>query len=332
MARTWTTEDILQIASSYQPACILAAAADLELFDTMGLGPFSVAETAEKLQADARGIAILLDALAALQLLDKAGDSYTLTPGVADALTRGTASNVLAMAQHQANCLRRWSRLAQTIKTGRPPERIPSIRGADSDYASFIEAMDNASAPVAATVVADLGALHFHHMLDVGGASGSWTIAFLRAHPDATATIFDLPTVIPQADARITQAGLAHRVKLAGGDYFTDPLPGGADLAWISAIIHQNSRQQNRDLFARVHKALQAGGQVLIRDILMDESRTHPIRGALFAVNMLTGTEQGGTYTFDEVADDLEASGFIDPRIARKAEDMSSVIAAQKPT
>ena len=78
---------------------------------------------------------------------------------------------------------------------------------ADADYASFIEAMDNISAPVAADVVRELGPLSFRHMLDVGGASGSWTIAFLRAYPNATATLFDLPQVMPQADARLSPAG-----------------------------------------------------------------------------------------------------------------------------
>lgn len=332
MPRPWTSEDILQLAGSFQPACILAAAADLELFPRMGLGPFTAAEAVEALQADERGMTVLLDALAALQLLDKAGDSYTLAPGVADALAHRGAQNVLAMAQHQANCLRRWSQLARAVKTGRPPERTPSIRGADADYASFIEAMDNVSAPVTADVVRDLGPLSFRHLLDVGGASGSWTIAFLRAYPNVTATIFDLPQVMPQADGRLTQAGLAHRVTLAAGDYFKDPLPGGADLAWISAIVHQNSRQQNRDLFGRVRQALLPGGQVLVRDLLMEESRTQPARGALFAVNMLTGTERGGTYTFAELAEDLRTGGFSDAKIIRKTDDMSSVISARKPT
>jgi precorrin-6B methylase 2 len=331
MARTWTPDDILQLASSYQPACILAAAADLELFAVMGLGPFSADEAAEKLQADQRGMTILLDALAALQLLDKSGDSYTLAPGIVDALSHHIAASVLAMAQHQANCLRRWSMLAWSVRSGRPPEQRPSIRGADADYASFIEAMDNVSAPVAATVVADLGELSFRHLLDIGGASGSWTIAFLRAHADANATIFDLPHVIPQAEARIARAGLSHRVTLAAGDYFTDPLPAGADLAWVSAIVHQNSRQQNRALFERIGQALQPGGRILIRDILMEENRIEPVRGALFAVNMLTGTEQGGTYTFNELAEDLQAGGFDEPDIARQADDMSSVVSARLP-
>ena len=63
----------------------------------------------------------------------------------------------------------------------------------------------------------------------------------------------------------------------------------------------------------------------------MEESRIQPVRGALFAVNMLTGTEGGGTFTFSELAEDLRTSGFADVKIARKSDDMSSVVSARKP-
>jgi hypothetical protein len=251
-------------------------------------------------------------------------------PSVAALLCRDWPGNVLAMVQHQGNCLRRWSQLAQVVKTGKPATRTASIRGEAADYASFIEAMDNISAPMAGKIVADLQPLRFKHLLDVGGASGSWTIAFLNANASATATIFDLPQVMPQAQARIGAAGLQNRVTLVGGNYESDALPAGADLAWISAIVHSNSREANRRLFAATHKALVANGLVLVRDIIMDESRTSPPSGALFAVNMLTGTAQGGTFTFDELREDLESAGFVGVDLVRKDPWMNNVLLARK--
>ena len=330
MPKSWTFENVMELARSFQTPCVLAAAADLDLFGTMGAAPFSAADAARKLQSDPRGMAILLDALAALQLLDKQQNQYQAPPGLLEIMTAGGPRSFLAMAQHQANCLRRWAHLAKVVKTGKPAMRDPSIRGEAADYASFIEAMDNLSGPMAARVIGALPALAFRHLLDVGGASGSWTIAFLRANPSATATIFDLPQVIPQAQTRLASAGLAQRVRLVGGDFYTDPLPPGADLAWVSAIIHQNSRDQNRKLFASVCAALAPGGQILIRDHLMESSRTAPVAGALFAVNMLVGTEAGGTYTFDELREDLAAAGFSDARILRKDDTMNCVVAARK--
>ena len=330
MAKQWTPDEILEMARAFQPACVLAAAADLELFDYLVERPLRAADLAEKLGADRRGVAVLLDALAAIGLLVKDRDRYALPPDGTSILTTRGQRSVAAMMQHQANCLRRWAEIARTVKSGRPAERAPSIRGEEADEAAFIGAMDNISAPIAGPLVAEVGPPTFRHLLDLGGASGTWTIAFLRSRPDATATIFDLPHVIPMAERRIRSAELSDRVFFVAGDFERDELPTGADLAWVSAIIHQNSREQNRRLFGSIFHALTAGGQILIRDMIMEESRTQPVGGALFAVNMLVATESGGTYTFNEIAEDLQSVGFVEARILRRTEAMDSVVGARK--
>ncbi len=273
---------------------------------------------------------MLLDALAALGLLAKRGDRFTVPSDVAELLTEGSPTNILPGVRHQANCLRRWAQLARVVQTGRPAERTPSIRGEQADCESFIGAMNNFTEAVAPQVVARLMPLRFQRLLDIGGASGTWTIAFLLAVPDATAVLFDLPEVVPLARERLTRAGLADRVTLVAGDYNIDPMPGGADFAWLSAIAHQNSREQNRVLYAKIHAALTPLGALVIRDIVMDASRTQPPAGALFAVNMLTGTEGGGTFTLDEFREDLESAGFSDIQLLHRDEGMNSLIRARK--
>jgi precorrin-6B methylase 2 len=191
--------------------------------------------------------------------------------------------------------------------------------------------MHTISGPIADGLVARLGPPRFRHLLDVGGASGTWTLALLRAVPGAQATIFDLPDAIQQAKTRLAGSELADRVRLVPGDFYVDPLPKGADYAWLSAIIHQHSRRHNRELFAKVFAALEPGGRVGVRDIVMDRSRTQPLAGALFAVNMLANTDTGDTYTFDEIAADLQAVGFAEPRLAVPADDMQAVVEARKP-
>ena len=68
----------------------------------------------------------------------------------------------------------------------------------------------------------------------------------------------------------------------------------------------------------------------------MEPDRTRPLDGALFAVNMLVNTESGGTFTFEEFAEDLQAAGFVEPVLlvdgdAAMAAAMNSVVAARKP-
>ena len=327
----WTAEQILALGRSYQGAAVLAAAAELDLFSALSRAPLPAAKLARTLKADLRGLTILLDALVALRLLDKSGGNYALAGGLDAVLTRAGAQSVLAMAQHQARCLRNWAQLALVVKTGQPAKCIPGVGGEAGAQQAFIGAMHNVSAPNADTVIRAVQPLRFRHLLDIGGASGTWTIAFLRACASARATLFDLPHVIPMARRRLAAAGLAKRVKLVAGDFTRDDLPAGADLAWVSAIVHQNSRAQNRALFAKVFAALSVGGRIAIRDILMEEDRTRPVAGALFAVNMLAATEGGGTFTFAELREDLEAAGFASVAVMRQDEAMNAVVVGQKP-
>jgi predicted O-methyltransferase YrrM len=327
----WTAEDILALGRSYQGAAVLATAADLDLFSALVSAPLGAAELARTLGCDLRALTILLDALVGLRLLEKSGSHYSLPAGMNAFLTPEGEQSILAMAQHQGRCLRYWAQLARVVKTGRAAERIPGVRGEAGDQEAFIGAMHNVSAPSADRVIKAVQPLHFRHLLDIGGASGTWTIAFLRACPSAQATLFDLPHVILMARRRLVAAGLGQRVKLVAGDFTTDALPPGADLAWVSAIVHQNSRAQNRALFTAVLKALAPGGRIAIRDILMEEDRTRPVAGALFAVNMLVATESGGTFTFAELREDLKAAGFAEVALARGDEAMNAIVVAKKP-
>ena len=95
-------------------------------------------------------------------------------------------------------------------------------------------------------------------------------------------------------------------------------------------IVHQNSRSQNRALFANVGQALGPGGRIVLRDILMEPNRIQPVAGALFALNMLVATEGGGTFTFQELAEDLASAGFTQAAVVRRDEAMNSVVVAVK--
>jgi predicted O-methyltransferase YrrM len=330
MAKQWTAQEVLDFSRSFQPACVLTAAATLDVFSALHTKAMTAGKLACELGTDLRATAILLDALVALQFLIKRGEEYSVPEDLAGLLTEQSAGNVLPMVRHHANCLRRWAELAKVTQTGKCAETDPGIRGADADQADFIGAMNTISKPVAGEIIDKIRPSKFLNMLDIGGGPGTWSIAFLRAAPEGRATLFDLPAVVSMAEKNFVKAGLTDRVTLVGGDYYTDTLPEGADLAWLGAICHQNSRQQNRDLFANVYDALVNDGVIVIRDVIMEPSRTSPVGGALFAVNMLVATESGGTYTFDEYREDLCAAGFTGVELVHRDEFMSSLIQAGK--
>ncbi len=324
-------EQIMEMGAGFMPACVLGAAAELDLFTRLGDQSLSAEEIARRLDADLRATTMLLDALAALGVLDKQDGRYSVPPELRPVLRSDSPETVLPMMQHRMSILRAWSQLGFVAKAGMPAPRVSGVMGPAAERAAFVAAMHSVSGPWADQVVARLGKLAFSHLLDVGGASGTWTLAFLRAVPGARATIFDLPDAIGQARARLAGTEFEPRVTLAAGDFYADELPPGADFAWVSAIVHQHGRQHNRELFAKVFRALAPGGQIAIRDIVMGPDRTRPRDGALFAINMLVNTDTGGTFTFAELAEDLQAAGFAGPELRVKDEGMNSVVMARKP-
>lgn len=326
-------ETIMGMVRGFQPACVIIAAAELDLFTLLQRRPMSAASLAKRTNGDLRALVILLDVLTAMGFLKRSGDRdpiYSVPTAAAAVLAEGGSGCMLGMVRHLGNCLRRWSELAHVVQCGKPARRRASIRGASEDLTAFIRAMHEISAPMADPLVGTLGKVNFTHLLDLGGASGTWTIAFLKRNPSARATIMDQPDVIPLAKQRMRRAGLSKRVQFCAGDFMRGALPRGADLAWVSAIVHQNSRTQNRRLFAKVFKALVPGGRIMIRDIVMNPSRTSPEAGAFFAVNMLVNTPGGGTFTFAELADDLASAGFTHIRLLRRGQAMDSIVSAGK--
>lgn len=330
MTNQWTGDGILELARGYQAASVLIAAAELDVFSLLAENHWSSDEIARLAKSDPRATAALLDSLAALGLLIKEASHYSLPNGIAPLLSEQSPANLLPMIRHQGNCLRRWGQLGQVTQTGKPAEREPSIRGEAGDLAAFIGAMHNISDPVADGLIKEIDFPPFNHVLDIGGGPGTWTIAFLRAYPQCKATLFDLPEVIPMAQKNIASKGFTERVTFVAGNFYTDPLPKNVDLAWLGAIAHQNSRSQNIQLFKKIHNALNANGRLAIRDVVMDESKTSPIEGALFAINMLVATEGGNSYTLNEYQHDLTQAGFTDAALIRKDNFMNSIITAKK--
>lgn len=322
-------EQLLELMRGYQASCVLAAAVDIDVFGPLAQASQTASELADIARADLRGMTILLDALTALGLLEKVADRYALPAHLAPALRPDSPDSVIPMLRHQSVCLRRWARLPWTIQRGVPEPLEPSLRGQQADQEAFIQAMHVVSREVAPRLIQEINPGGFRCVLDLGGASGSWTLAWLDAEPRSRAVIFDLPHVIPMARQRLAALGAAQRVDFVAGDFYTDALPRGADLVWVSAIIHQNSPQENRELYRRIAEAIEPGGWIYIRDIVLDASRNRPVAGALFAVNMLAATPGGNSYTLDEIERDLLDAGFTDVEQVRRDEGMHSIVRAR---
>ena len=89
MTREWTAEEILALGRSFQPVCVVAAAADLDLFAAIGDGAIGAEEAAGRVGGSLRGTTILLDALAALGFLARQDGRYSVPASLRKLLRPG---------------------------------------------------------------------------------------------------------------------------------------------------------------------------------------------------------------------------------------------------
>ncbi len=326
-----TPQTILDLARNFMESRVLLTGAELNLFTLLASEPLSAEEVVARTGANLRALTILLDALAAMELLVKQEGRYSCRPAISSLLSEKGPESILPMVHHMAHVWQRWSQLTEKVK-GRVEPGKPIESQEANQIPAFIGAMHSIAAKLAPGIVAAVNPGTARNLLDVGGASGTYTLAFLRAVPGMRATLFDKPEVIPIARRCLGEAGVLDRITLVGGDFYHDEFPPGHDLALISAIIHQNSRGENLDLYRKVFRALVPGGRIVIRDHIMEPDRTRPRDGAIFAVNMLVGTRGGNTYTFEEIHTDLVQAGFVRIRLLQQGKRMDGLVEGFKPS
>ncbi len=331
MPEEWTRDNLLTLGRGFMLPRILLTAGELDLFSKLETEARSVADLCRAEGWDERGLTILMDALAAQGLLTKTSDwKYGLPESVANCLVKHSSESILPMILHGCRLWDTWSHLTGIVSTGDNPNTAPGRTRSVEETKDFIDAMHVAGRVMAPLIAKSVDLSSYGRMLDIGGGSGTYIMAFLKAAPRMSATLFDLPEVTKLAERRLAGTEFAERVKIVSGDYNSDPLPPGHDLVLLSAVIHINSREGNRDLFKRVYECLDSGGAILIRDHIMDATRTRPVGGAVFAVNMLVNTRAGNTYTLEEITEDLEQAGFRNVRMAHEGRNMDQLVVATK--
>jgi len=293
-------QSIMELASAFMRSRAFLTACELDLFTTVGAGERTSADVARDLGTDPRATDRLMNVLCVLGLLQKRAGHFRNAPSAARLLVQSSPDSMGGL-MHWVHLWDSWSTLTPAVRKGRSVTVRPVDASEDAWLRAFIAAMHWRACQHAPGVVASLDLTGVSRVLDVGGGSGVYAMEFVRVKPGISATVFDLPNVLPLTAEYVKQAGLQDRVTFVAGDYDKNDLGRGFDLVFLSAIIHSNSPSGNRDLIRKGAAALNPSGQLVVQDFIVDEERAGPPFGVLFALNMLVGTEAGDTYTESEV-------------------------------
>lgn len=302
-------DELGQMLRAFQESRVALTAVELDVYTAVGEGA-TAAEVAAKIGANPRATEMLMNALVAMGLLSKREGVFRNTPVTARFFVAGSPDDARAATMHTVHLWDRWSALSACVRAGTAVSHEEMAERGDDWTRAFIAAMHRNALERAAVVVEAVGTEGVRRMLDVGGGSAAYSIAFARASETLQADVLDLAMVIPIAQGHIDAAGLAARVKTRVGDLRADELGEAYDLAYISAICHMLSPEDNVDLLRRCHAALAPKGRVVIQDFILEADKTAPKTAALFALNMLVGTEAGSSYSEEEYTAWLREAGF----------------------
>jgi len=300
---------IREFAASFQKSRILLSGFELDIFTNVDESGTTNNQIANNLHLDEHACERLLNALVSLGFLAKQNHLYFNTPESFNFLSK-KSSNYLGGLMHSNHLWNTWSNLTQVVKTGISAHPAEINQRGEEWLFPFINAMHDRAKKQAPQQLANIDLSEIKSTLDIGGGSGAYSMEFVSKKPEIKATVFDLPNVVPITKIFLDKEGFSDKIKTHAGDYTKDDLPKGFDLAFLSAIIHSNSLEINQKLIKKCFDALNKNGKIVIQDWIMNNDRTKPTSGAIFAINMLVGTEAGDCFTEQEVTEMLNEAGF----------------------
>lgn len=301
-------QPILQLASGFMAAKHLFAASELGLFEALTDSPTTLDGLAARTGLTRRAARISADAMVALGLLEREGDTYRNGPAAAAFLSGPGPADLRPLLRFWDKVsYPSWVELADALASG-PSKEIFDIDDEQQEVVSAgIEAI---LAGPAAELPRVFDFSRHRRLLDVGGGTGSWSIAVLRRHQHLKASVFELPAVAEVARRRVTEAGLESRIDVVAGEAMKGRLPSGYDVFLMANLVHYWSPEENRGLLRHVRDAAQPGSHLLLADFWTDPTHTEPIQAALMAGEFAVHLRNGDVYSVEEVRGWLDATGW----------------------
>jgi hypothetical protein len=314
---------IIDLAVAFWGAKTLLSAVELNLFTVLAAGPLDRDALVARLQLHPRAARDFLDALVALGMLARTGETYANTPETDAFLVRGKPEYVgdyLDMLNTRLYPF--WGALTEALRTGRPQNEAKhggdlfgAIYGTPDLLRGFVQSMTGLTLATAGAIAQQFPWASYRTFIDLGTAQGALPVQVALAHPHITGGGFDLPVVRPHFDTYVQSFGLSHRLQFFPGDFFTDPLPA-ADVFAMGRVLHDWDLPTKRQLIAKVFDALPPGGAFLVHEALIDDDRRQHAYGLLMSLNMLIDTHGGFDFTGAECLTWMREAGFTETWIA----------------
>jgi 3-hydroxy-5-methyl-1-naphthoate 3-O-methyltransferase len=326
---------IIEIAGGHVPARILMIANRLGLFKVLssnsGAKALTVKEVSRRLKTDSGSMERLMNALVALGLLSKQNRRYRLAREAASYLTPDGSESLCDSITLYDTFWEVWGELDRMIRRGRPIMTMMDLIKKDRRILkNFIHGMRDRAAQAAHMISPHLDFKRARTVLDLGAGPGVYALEWVKTYPRISATVFDIPSVVPITRQYVRSYGLADRVKVKSGDFKRDPIGQGYDLILLANILQMYGPADCQRLLRKVYRALKPGGQAVIHGFMTDATGTRPREAAIFALTIGLVTPSGNAHSVPLTARWLKTAGFRDLRMFNIDVIPSSVMVARK--
>lgn len=326
---------VIELLSGFRRSAVMFAAVSLGVFDRLEQEPATAEKLAKDLGCHPEALGRLLDACAGLGLLTP-GPTFSLTETSRHYLTRSSPRRMTGYINYSSSALwPMWGHLADAIREGSNRwKQTFGLEGplfsnffrTDDDLREFLMGMHGFGQISSPHIAEAFDLSPFHHLVDLGGATGHLAVACCRRWPHLQATVSDLPAALPLArDMIALETDVAQRVRVVANDFFAEPLPPG-DLYAVGRILHDWGEDRIHALLAKVAAALPAGGALLIGEKLLDDDRAGPSWAQLQSLNMLVCAE-GKERTLAEYEALLRPHGFTHVEARRTQVPLDAILA-----
>jgi len=151
-------------------------------------------------------------------------------------------------------------------------------------------------------------------LYDVGGNTGKWALRCCGYDENVAVTLLDLPQQIALAQENVAKAGFSHRIGFHAVDMLSDaPLPGEADIWWMSQFLDCFSPDQIVTMLGNVANVMKPGARLCIMELFWDAQKFEAASFSLNATSLYFTCMANGNsrfYSAEKFYHYLETAGF----------------------
>jgi 2-hydroxy-4-(methylsulfanyl)butanoate S-methyltransferase len=285
--------EISAITYGFMASKALFAALEFDLFTRIARGADSVDALAQKTGIANNRLRTLLTALKSLGLVTEAGGRFANAPATSRYLVAGAPGDFRDYVRYVNGAFgyESFGRLDAALR-GDPlfPDKglyEGLVYEAGIGGERFSSAQHSGSLGPARLMANRVNLRDRRKLLDVGGGSGAYSLAFCAANPQLSATILDFPQTIDTAKRYAGEAGLADRITHLAGNAITTDWPSGHDVILMSYVWSAVGEEDIAVLTRRAVAALQPGGSMLVHDFMVDNAHDGPAFAAWYLLGSI---------------------------------------------